>query len=74
MPNNYGLMTDRQHVSGIDISDDCHMHLPLATILSALPSADAKTIFIYFYGSLGPRITRARNINLSFRNFLGGGL
>jgi hypothetical protein len=29
MPNNHGLTIDMQHVSWIDISYDCHMHLPL---------------------------------------------
>jgi hypothetical protein len=42
MPNNHGLTIDRQHISWIDISDDVHMHLPFATVLSDLPSVDAK--------------------------------
>jgi hypothetical protein len=74
MLNNHGLIIDWQHISWIDISDDCHMHLSFATVLSALPSMNTKIYLFASFGSLGPEITRARNINPSFRYLLGARL
>jgi hypothetical protein len=51
IPNNYGLIIDRQHVNQIGILDDCDMHLLLAIVLLSLLSIDVK---IYLFTSSVP--------------------
>jgi hypothetical protein len=50
------------------------MHLHLATVLLAPPSMDAKSILIFFFGCFRPGMTRARNVNPSFKHTFGGRL